>query len=64
MKLTRVIERFPSNQWFRESPVGFVVRNAAGTDVVVAGTVKNAAGTDVVVARTVKNASGSDVVVQ
>lgn len=64
MRLTRVIERFPKDQWFRESPLGFLVRIAAGTDVRVQGTVKNAAGSDVVVQRTVKNAAGSDVTVQ
>ena len=64
MRLTRVIERFPVHQWYRESPRGFLLRDSTGSDVRVSGQVRNSSGADVTVARTVRDSTGSDVTVQ
>lgn len=64
MRLTRVIERFPRDQWYRESPGGFLVRNASGVDVTTSGKLRDSTGSDVTVSRTVRDSTGSDVTVQ
>jgi len=64
MFLTRVIPRFPLEQWFREAPSGFQVKNTSAAYIPTQGKARNTSGTQATVNRQVRNTAGTLVTVK